>query len=105
MTDREKYMIEYYIPSPRDETLDDNEYYIKAEYSGRVHKVYISDICPDILHDRTLYGVRYSATGKRFYKDENYGTVQMSELYDNKQDCKEQTHLFYDAWERLRGIE
>lgn len=36
MTDREKLMIEAYIPSPRDESLEDFEYYVKAD-NGRIY--------------------------------------------------------------------
>lgn len=28
----------------------------------------------------------------------------MSDLYDNKQDCKDETHLGYSYWEHLREI-
>lgn len=29
----------------------------------------------------------------------------MSALYDNYQDCKDQTHYMYDRWEMLRELQ
>ena len=31
-----------------------------------------------------------------------YESITMNNLYDNKQDCKDDSHLMYDNWEWLR---
>lgn len=102
MTEREKMLRDAYIPSPRDPDLESNAYYILDPYD-KIQKVFIREINPDLKNDRTVYGVRYWATGKR-YGGEEYGKTQMSELYDNKEDCRNQTHMCYDYWEYLRGL-
>lgn len=103
MTEQQKKQIAAYLPHPRDPELEDSEYYIMAAYSGRVHKVYISDIAED-RHFNTVYGVRYSATGKKFYQNDEYLCIRMGDLYDNKEDCRDQTHPCIDWWEDLRGL-
>lgn len=103
MTDREKMMIDAYIPSPRDPALDVCEYYAQ-DANGRIHKVYIRDIFPE--NDCTLYGVRYSGSDRAFtggYGE--YGKMHMYELYDNKDDCRDRTHMFFDGWEYLRRLQ
>ncbi len=103
MTDYEKKMVEGYIPSPPDPTLEAGEYYILDDYD-RVQKVFIRDINPDMRNDRTVYGVRYCSTGNRYNGGYGYGHTPMSSLYDNKQDCRDQTHMMYDYWEHLREL-
>lgn len=100
LTEREKQLIDAYIPSPPDPSLEDGEYYILDDYD-RVQKVYINQINPGHLNEGTVYGVRYSATGNRFGGDD-YGRTTMSRLYDNRDDCKAQTHIAADNWEYLR---
>lgn len=100
MNDRTKQMIEWYIPNPRDESLEQGEYYYKRE-DGKIFKVYISDINP-LRDDRTEYGCRYSHNGQRVHAFGEYESITMNNLYDNKQDCKDDSHLMYDNWEWLR---
>lgn len=103
MTDKE--LIETCIPSPRDETLGfDEYYYLQTTSAGeRVIRVEIRDILP--LHDGTEYGIYQG--GRRI--DAGYGTpfrgVKMHDLYDNKDDCRNQTHYWCDEWERLRLLQ
>lgn len=105
MTERQKQLIEAYIPSPRDESLDPFEYYIQDDY-GRIHKVYIKDIAPHIEDDSTRYGLRYSATGNRCNLPwGEYGMARKSDLYDNKEDGRNHTHYMCDFWEELRELQ
>lgn len=102
MTDRIKQMIEWYIPNPRDESLDRGEYYYKRE-DGKIFKVWISEICP------TEYGIgyrcRYSHNCKLVHAFGEYGTIPMRQLYDNKKDCADCSHLMFDNWEELRELQ
>ena len=103
MTDRERELIAAYIPTPRDESLDDFEYYVK-DRGGRIYKVYIADIYPHLTDDETHYSV-FTDDGKRITDTTDDGNFPMRHLYDNKQDCKDETHNFYSGWERLREIQ
>lgn len=107
MDDRIRRMIEAYIPSPPDPTLDTGEYYYCRETAGgdRIIRVFALDILPH--RDGVEYGI-YQLRGLRMCRvdargdgDRNRG-VPMSALYDNYQDCKDQTHYMYDRWELLR---
>lgn len=105
MTERQKQMIEAYLPSPPDPELGFNEYYIRDAYD-RIQKVYIQEINPDLRSDCILYGVRYCSNGNRFggaYND--YGTTHKWDLYDNKEDCRNATHVCYDNWEDMRELQ
>ena len=106
MTDREKQMIDAYLPHPRDPELDVDEYYVQ-DTAGRIQKVSVTDIFPDIVHDTTTYGVRRASDGKVI--DAGYGDpfigFSMGCMYDNKQDCRDRTHGVFDGWERLRELQ
>lgn len=105
MTDREKELIAAYIPSPRDTTLGDFEYYVK-DLSGHVQRVEITNILPLLDdNDETIYLVVQSATRKRVKGWQKYGGFTMGYLYDNRQDCKDCTHNCFSRWERLREIQ
>lgn len=103
MTEREKQLIEAYIPSPRDTTLGEFQYYVK-DSSGRIQKVEITDIysCAD---GETLYRVVQADTRRQVKGWRKYDGYAMSELYDNKQDCKDEIHIGYSCWEQLREIQ
>ena len=103
MTDRERKMIEGYLPSPPDPTLDMCEYYI-LDNNDRVQRVFIRHINPGELDSVNVYGVHYSATGNRFGGDD-YGKTHKWDLYDNAEDCRNRTHMCYDGWERLRDLQ
>ena len=104
MTDREKQLIEAYIPSPRDPELEMFEYYAK-DTADRIHKVRITDIYPDEYD--TTYGVVDVSSERRVdagWADPFKG-FRMYNLYDNKDDCRNNTHFGYDEWEKLREIQ
>lgn len=102
MTERQSQLIEAYIPSPRDESLDFDEYYVKDNI-GRIYKVHIRDIYPH--GEETLYGVY--TDGGRHIKCwcDDIGGYPKRHLYDNKTDCQDDTHSLYDNWETLREIQ
>lgn len=106
MTEREKRMIEGYLPHGRDPELEDFCYYI-LDNNSRVRKVYVSEINPssDPHSDEEVYGVRYASNGNRYLGYPGYGNIQMSQLYDNREDCKKQTHPLYNGWETLRELQ
>lgn len=95
-----KRMIRGYLPHRRDESLGFDEYFWE-DYSGKIQKVVIQDIFP--YEDGTEFGLRYAGTGKRVHtSDDPFHGVQMSQLYDNRIDCKDRTHICYSGWEHLR---
>lgn len=110
MDERTRMMIDAYIPSPRDMELEDGEYYyLQATASGeRVIKVMPLDVL--FAGDHTEYRL-YRQQGARVLwvdangdGDFNRG-VRKAALYDNKDDCRNQTHVLYDGWEELREIQ
>lgn len=101
LTDRQKQMIEAYLPHQRDKSLGFGEYYAR-DVSGRVYKVFIRDINPSMRENGSLYGVLYDGSGKKFDAGFGYGRTHKYELYDNREDCRDQTHPCYDGWEELR---
>ena len=103
MTDREKELIAAYIPSPRDESLESFEYYVK-DMNDRIQKVEITDICL-LANGETVYLVVQAKTRKKIKGWHRYDGFTMGFLYDNKQDCRDGTHDCYSYWETLREIE
>ena len=104
MTDRQKQLIAAYLPNPRDPELNEGEYYV-LDTNDRVRKVEIRRILP--RDERITYGVYEVSSGRRIdagYGSEFYG-FRKSQLYDNREDCKEQSHLMFDEWERLREVQ
>lgn len=102
MTERQQKMIEAYLPHPRDDSLDAYEYYYKRD-DDKVVKVYISDIFPH--ENETHYGCRYSSNGQRVHTCYEWDGIPKRQLYDNKEDCKDDVHLMCDYWEELREIQ
>lgn len=111
LTERQKRMIESYLPSPRDQSLEEGEYYVL--YYGRsreyVRKVRIANIFPitEGWSSYTEYDVYDVKSGARV--DSGWGSrfrgFRMHALYDNKEDCRNQTHIMYDDWEQLRKLQ
>jgi len=107
-----KLMIETYLPHPPDPDLPEGAYYWLQYTAGatgkpRVLTVYIHDIMP--TKDGIEYGI-YQVRGGRYQRvDAGYGDpmrgVQMHDLYDNKEDCRDQTHMILNNWETLRKIQ
>lgn len=101
--------ISYYLPHDPDPTLDLNEYYWLQYTNGatgnpRVIRVYALDILPH--KDGTEYGIYQMRGGRLQWVDVGYGDdtrgARMGDLYDNKQDCRDQTHGAVDWWPSLR---
>lgn len=104
MTDRERELIAAYLPSPRDPALDDYDYYAKA-VSGRIFKVHISGIFPTGGLDGENHYSVFTDRGTRITDFTDDGNFPMRHLYDNKQDCRDETHNWYNGWERLRELQ
>lgn len=106
MTDRERQMIEEYLPNPPDPTLGDGEYYYLQ--NERVIRVYPLDILPN-KDGGTCYGIYTKRGGRLVRVDDGYGDpfhgVYFYDLYDNKEDCRNRTHWFCEEWERLRELQ
>lgn len=109
MTDRERQMISAYIPSPSDPELGFMDYYMmdSADRVIRVHVVSLS-----YTKDVTIYevirkrGMEYAGVFNAIGECESMpGWYYMRALYDNKEDCRNNTHMMYDGWERLRELE
>ena len=104
MTDRQRQLIDAYLPNPRDPELEFDEYYVR-DTAMKVRKVRIIDILPH--EDYTTYGVVEVSTGNRI--DAGYGSVwigfRKASMYDNREDCRNLEHSMYDNWEELRRIQ
>lgn len=104
LTDRQKQLIEAYLPTPPDPELEDDEYYVMGT-DWRVHKVYVRDLLPH--EDDTTYGVYEVGSNRRI--DAGYGSewigFRKASMYDNRQDCKDMTHCMYNDWEHLRELQ
>lgn len=102
MTERQRQMIEGYLPRARDKSLEfDEYYYLQYTSSGeRVIKVHVREILPQ--KDSIEYGI-YNRSGR--IGGDPFRGVRKYDLYDNKEDCKEQTHIAYDDWEELRLLQ
>ena len=82
MTEYQRRQIAAYLPSPRDKTLNDFEYYV-LDTADRVRKAYVREILP---HDEeTTYGCYEVSTNRRI--DAGWGNefigFRFGELYDN----------------------
>ena len=108
--ERTQMMIDGYLPNPPDPELGFNEFYwlqYTMDGKSRVLKVQAMDVFP--LKDGTEYGI-YRLKGNHLVRiDAGYGDpyrgVRKHDLYDNKQDCRNQTHMCCDDWEHLREIQ
>lgn len=103
MKERENQLIEAYIPHKRDETLDEDEYYVLTA-NDTVQKGVLRDIAfnsrgEDIFRLWNGRGIVHC------WASDAMGFVTKRHLYDNKQDCKDQTHFAYDGWEELRNYQ
>ena len=109
MTDRQKQDIEYYIPGEPDKCLAEGEYYYLQNKTGteRVIRVFPLDVFP--VKDGTQYGLYTKKGGRLCWVDTGWGDtlhgVYMGDLYDNKDDCRNQTHMGCSWWEQLRKIQ
>ena len=109
MTDRQRQMIEAYLPNPRDPELEFNEYYVldNRDRPTKVHVVniyfdkYDQQICQVFTGRGRLVHGPYETDSEMF----GGGWYHPGALYDNKQDCKDCAHSMNDHWEDLREIQ
>ena len=105
MTDRERQLIDAYIPGIPDPELGFGEYYV-LDSLDRPVRVRVVNIAPQ--GERTVYQV-VTPSGRLVHgcwesDTETWGGgwYAKAHLYDNKDDCRHSSHLMYDDWERLR---
>ena len=109
MTEQERRDIEYYLPGDPDPMLDEGEYYYLQNLSGteRVIRVFPLDIFP--TKHGTQYGLYRRKGGRLVWVETGWGDrthgVSMGDLYDNKEDCRNQTHGGCSWWQQLRKIQ
>lgn len=111
MTDQQRRMIEAYLPHDPDPTLEDDEFfYLQSTTRGeRVIRVFaLNVLC--MGDGSTEYGL-YQQRGAGLHWVDGYGAgdrnrgARRAALYDNAQDCRDQTHQMYDNWEALRRLQ
>lgn len=106
MTDRERQLIAAYLPSPPDPELGPQEFYMR-DSADRVIKVWFSSFG---LHGEDEIRLVRRENGDGVFNASGEcvampGWYYPWALYDNKEDCRHVTHLFYDGWERLRELQ
>lgn len=108
MTDRQRKMIEGYLPTPRDPELDECDYYV-LDMADRVQRVHIVNIGYSGKH-----AIHQVITDRGHLVHGPYeempdllggGWYRMAALYDNKPDCRASEHSMYDDWEQLRELQ
>lgn len=105
MTDRDRQLIDAYIPSPPDPELCFGEYYV-LDSRGRPIRVRVVNIAS--YRERMVYQVLTSSNhlvhGCWETDTETFGGgwYAKAHLYDNKEDCRHSSHMMYDNWEQLR---
>lgn len=107
MDDRTRQMIAAYLPNQPDPTLENCEYYFKQSTMGgeRIIRVFALDVLPH--EDGVEYGL-YQRHGGQMRWVDGYGLgdrergARKAKLYDNRQDCIDDTHWGCDWWEDLR---
>ena len=111
MDDRTRQLIEWYFPNHPDPELGFNEYYYRQStmQGEKVIKVRVTSIFPGERHQPEEYEI-YQIWGDGLrWVDVGWGDhcrgAHKSELYDNKQDCRDQTHQWAENWEELREIQ
>ena len=109
MTERQKQMIDAYLPSPRDPDLEDDWYYV-LDARDRPVKVRIFAIAFD-REGNTIVQVCDKA-GRFVHGPYETDSVSLGgswyhegSLYDNKPDCKSSLHSWYHDWEALRKLQ
>lgn len=92
----------FYELRPSDPTLNDDEYYVKIVNpqtgSERVFKAYICSLAWD-RYGREMYQL---TDGRRIFHSGNIPYDEWwykSQMYDNKEDCREDAHLGCNYWE------
>lgn len=109
--ERTRQMIEAYIPSPPDPELEFGEYYYRQSTlkGEQVIKVRVMAIFPGQPHNPEEYEIYQIRSDGLRWVDVGWGKrfrgAYKSQLYDNKEDCRYQTHMWAEDWERLREIQ
>lgn len=109
--DQTRKLIKEYLPNPPDPELGFEEfYYLQCTARGeQVIKVKVKYILPGDDHGGIEYGIyQVCENGLRWvnvgWGDRNRGCYR-SQLYDNREDCRNQAHMWVRDWERLREIQ
>lgn len=109
--ERTRQAIEEQLPNPPDPDLGFEEfYYLQSTMKGeQVIKVQVLSVFPGMVHEELEYGIyQVWGNGLRWvdvgWGDQNRG-CHRSHLYDNREDCKNQTHYWNSRWEQLRRIQ
>ncbi len=111
MDDRTRKMIEEYLQNPPDPELGFNEYYYRQSTmkGEQVIKVQVTAIFPGEKHHPQEYEIYQIRSDGLRWVDVGWGDrfrgALMSELYDNREDCRYQTHAWCENWEHLRDIQ
>jgi len=110
MTDRERKMIEAYLPHDPDPTLEHLFGYYVKDTSGRVHKCIVTDLLPgDMRTGEMEFAVVEESTGRRinpwYASDDPFRGFKKCDMYDNREDCKNDTHPCISSWEKLREVQ
>lgn len=106
MTDRERNLINTYLPSPPDAELGFMDFYMR-DSADRVIRVHAAEIA-----------VGEEGEFRRVWRKNGSGVFNASgevsrmpgwyyvwALYDNKQDCRDNSHCLYNGWEHLRRLQ
>lgn len=91
-----------YILRDRDPELEDGEYYVK-DTAGRVVKGRLVNILPcntSYCSEGVTYGL-VNAKGQHISAGTGSDFIGFtkSEMYDNRDDCREDAHIMFSRWE------
>lgn len=108
MTDRERELIGFYLPSPPDPELGSQEFYM-LDSADRVIKVWFSSIGYS-GEDGEIRLIRRVGSNSGVFNASGEcgdfpGWYYPWALYDNKEDCRNHTHTLYNNWEHLRDLQ
>ena len=81
----------------RDNTLDEFEYYVE-DINGKIQKGWITDIYFERQSNSERLILRNNRGMIKSWRND-LGSFAKADLYDNKEDCREQVHAFFDGWE------
>ena len=111
MDDKTRERIKECLPnSPDPELKEDEYYYLQSTMQGeKVIKVRVMSLFPGEPHQPMEYEIyQVRSNGLRWVNvgwDDHFRGAYMSQLYDNKEDCRNQTHQWVEDWEDLRRIQ
>ena len=79
-----------------DTTLERNEYYVE-DVNGKVVKGWVTGLYLDM--NGTVKHILRNGRGRIDSGMDDMGGFRKGNMYDNKEDCRNEIHLFYDNWE------